>query len=128
MRLSNVKRISKEDMSKKGEVPGWIEPMLETLNTFIEQVTTAMNGNLSLKDNLLAKEYIGEFTHNVPVEINPQLDGRSQLRVYGVIPMDTNGAEVVGTRWTKLNNGKITFTFQFGSALKAKCVLQILLR
>lgn len=128
MKLSNVKRISKEDMAKKEKVPDWMDPLLETLNTFIEQVTTALNGNLTFQDNMLSKEYSGEFTHDVPVDINAQLDGRAQLRVYGVIPMDTNGVEWNGFIWEKLNNGKIRVTFQFAGAVTTKCVLQILLR
>lgn len=128
MRLSNVKRISKEDMAKKESVPAWIDPLLETLNTFIEQVTTALNGNLTFQDNMLSKEYSGEFTHNVAVDVNAQLDGRAQLRVYGVIPMDTNGVEWDAMKWEKLNNGKIRVTFQFAGAVTTRCVLQILLR
>lgn len=127
MKLSNVKRISKEDLAKKEKLPAWVDPLIETLNTFIDQTTTALNGNLTFRDNMLSKEYVGDFAHNVPVEINPQLDGRAKLRVYGVIPMDTNGAEILSTKWEKLQTGKISFTFQFAGSVTAKCTLQILL-
>jgi hypothetical protein len=128
MRLSNVKRIDKADLVSAGEVPAWVDPMINTLNQFIEQATTAINGNLTFQENMLSKDYSGEFTSDVPVVVNPAIDGRQQLRVYGVIPMDTNGVKWTGLKWEKLSDGKIRVTMTFDPVTTTKCVLQILLR
>lgn len=128
MRLGTIKRISKEDMSRKGEVPAWMDPMLETLNEFIEKITQAVNGNLTFADNFLAKEYYEEFTDATTQVVNPRIDGRSQLTVTGVIPIDTNGVEVNGFKWARLDSGNIEVTFSFASAVTTKCRLLILQR
>lgn len=128
MKLSNVKRISKEDMSKLGEVPKWMDPLLTTLNDFIEKVTVAINGNLNFKDNFLCKEVEQDFTSGTEYEVNPRLDGRTQLRVYGVIPVDTLGAALDSFKWASLANGNISVTLTFTSAVSSKCRIEILLR
>lgn len=129
MKLSNVKRISKEDLAKKDkDLPGWVDPLLETLNTFIEQVTTAMNGNLTFNDNFLGKEVILEFVSGVEQTVSAQLDGRAQLRPYAVFLADTNGAEAIGFQWRILSSGKLGITITFASATSSICRLLIYLR
>ncbi len=71
MRLGTIKRISKEDMARKGDVPAWIDPMLETLNEFIEKITQALNGNLTFADNFLCKEVEQEFTDATELILSP---------------------------------------------------------
>jgi len=130
MRLSNVKRISKEDLANKSKdepLPQWLDPMLETLNTFIEQVTNAVNGNLAF-DNLLGKEVYLDFTTGIEQLISPDLDGRAQLRAYAVFLADTNGANATGFKWRVLTNGKLGVTVTLTGATTAKCRLLIYLR
>ncbi len=128
MKLGLIKRISKEDMAMHGQIPKWVDPMLETLNTFIDKVATALNGNLSFADNFLCKEFSQDFTSGTAYEINPQIDGRSQTRAYAVLPLDTNGAEIDKFLWEKLDTGKIRVTFTFSAATTNKCTILILSR
>lgn len=128
MKLGLIRRISKEDMARYGDIPKWMDPMLETLNTFIEKMTTALNGNLSFADNFLCKQVSQDFTSATAYTINPQIDGRSQLQAYGVIPIDTNGATIDKFLWEKLENGNISVTFTFSAATTNKCTILILLR
>jgi hypothetical protein len=129
MKLNNVKRISKEDLAKKDkDMPAWIDPMLETLNAFIEQVTTALNGNLTFSDNMLGKEVTLEFTSAVEQVVSPTLDGRAQLRPYAVVLADTNGAEADSFKWRVLSNGKLGITITFVSATRSACRILIYLR
>lgn len=128
MKLGTIKRISKEDMSRKGEVPAWIDPMLDTLNEFIEKMTQAVSGNLTFGDNFLAKTHYQDFTDGVAQVVNPKIDGRTQLTVDGVWPIDTNGVEVVGFRWSRLDSGNIEVEFSFPSAVTTKCRLLIVMR
>ena len=128
MRLSSIKRISKEDMARQGEVPKWVDPMLDTLNDFIEKVTVAINGNLSFPDNFLCKEIEQEFEDGVELEINTKLDGRAQLRAYGVLPESTGGVELDALQWRILPSGNIAVTMIFGTSTKATCRILILLR
>jgi hypothetical protein len=128
MKLGTIKRISKEDMSKKGQVPGWMDPLLETLNEFIEKVSQALNGNLTFEDNFLCKVVEQEFTHATALTLSPRPEGRTGLRAYGVIPISTSGEELDSLTWSNLDTGNISVTIGFGSSTSAKCKLLILLR
>lgn len=128
MKLDSVKRISKEDMSQKGDVPGWVDPMLDTLNDFIEKTTKLLNGNQSFKDNFLCKEHTQDFASGTAYTVNPALDGRGKFKVYGVVPLDTNGATITGFLWQKLDNGNVSVTFTFSAATTNKCTILLLLR
>lgn len=128
MKLGLIKRISKEDMAMKGEVPKWMDPMLDTLNNFIDKVSTALNGNLSFGDNFLCKEFSQQFTSGTAYEINPAIDGRAQTTCYAVVPLDTNGATIDKFLWEKLASGKIRVTFTFSAATTNKCTILILAR
>lgn len=128
MKLGTIKRISKEDLARNGEVPKWMDPMLETLNQFIEKVSQALGGNLTFEDNFLCKLVEQEFTHATELVLSPRLDGRSGLRAYGLIPVFTSGVELSSLTWRTLENGNVGVTFGFGSAVTAKCKIIILLR
>ncbi len=128
MKLGLIKRISKEDMARYGDIPKWMDPLLETLNTFIDRTTTALNGNLSFPDNVLCKEYSQSFTSGTAYTINPHLDGRPQANCYGVLVLDTNGAELDKLLWSKLATGNISVTLTFTAATTNKCTLLLLLR
>lgn len=128
MKLTNIKRISKEDMSRKGDVPGWMDPLLDTLNQFIENITQALSGNLTFEDNFLSKVITQEFTHATELIVSPKLEGRTGLRAYGVMPMSTSGEELASITWRLLENGNVGITLGFGSSVTAKCTLLILLK
>lgn len=128
MKLGLIRRISKEDMARHGDIPKWVDPMLDTLNEFIEKITTALNGNLTFADNFLCKEYSQDFQSGTAYTVNPQIDGRTQLRPYGVLVVDTNGATIDKVLWTKLATGSISVTLTFSAATTNKCTILILLR
>lgn len=128
MKLGTIKRISKEDMSRKGEVPGWMDPLLDTLNEFIEKVSQALNGNLNFEDNFLSKVVDQEFTHLTELIVSPRLDGRTGLRAYGAIVIATSGVKYDAITWRLIEDGNVGITLNFGSALTARCKILILLR
>lgn len=128
MRLSSIKTISKEDMARRGEVPKWIDPMIETLNTFIDQVTRALSGNLTFEDNFLCKVIEQEFTHATELVVSPRPEGRNGLRPWGVQVEYASGEQVDSLTWRILDTGNIGVTIGFGSSVTAKCKLLILLR
>jgi hypothetical protein len=128
MKLGTIKRISKEDMSKQGDVPKWMDPMLDTLNEFIEKVSQALLGNLTFEDNFLCKVVEQEFTHATEVIVSPRIDGRSGLRAVGVLPTYPGGEELDSFSWVTKENGNLGVTFWFGTSTTAKCRILILLR
>ena len=128
MKLGLIKRIDKGDLAKGGgEIPGWIDGLMDPLNQFIEKVGLALQNRLSFVDNFLGKEFEAEFTDSTELEINPFPDSRGSLRVRGVIPLTTGQQYVTAWKWTQKSNGNIGVTFKFDGATSATIRIQILL-
>lgn len=127
MKLDVIKTIRIDDLKNAGgEIPPWMEPFLYQLNSFIESVGRAVQGNLSFADNMLCKLKTYTFTHAVELEINPD----SRVRVLGVVPIDTSGLTITKFGWTRKTNGNIgvTFSFDGGTAqTTSSCTILILL-
>jgi hypothetical protein len=61
MRLPTAKRVLREDL--KG-APGWIGPLIDILNSFMETVYQAMNRNITFAENIGCT--IKELTYKTP--------------------------------------------------------------
>lgn len=125
MILGIIRRISKDDLVKVGDVPKWIDALLQPLNDFIEKVGLAMQNRLTFKDNVLGKVVSLKFTHNVQTEVNPYPSTRGTLSVAGVVPVTTGDVFIVGFKWVRLSNGNIGVTFKLDGATTATIKLQI---
>mgnify|MGYP003136564022 FL=1 len=51
--LPPIRRISKEDLH---EAPEWVEKLIYPINLFFDSVYRALNGRLTLSDNILGKQ------------------------------------------------------------------------
>lgn len=80
MKLSNVRRIAKEEIS---EAPDWIDKLLTPLNQSIEQLTKAVSGQLSYGDNLFCSIQTNKFTHGVElITKNPLPSGVKPIGIH----------------------------------------------
>jgi hypothetical protein len=123
MRIGTIKTIIKEELSKFGELPAWLNPFLQTLNQFIGSVGLALKGNLTFEDNFSCVKKQMTFSHGIEQEINPN----SKLRVTGVLVLNTQGVVVDKFGWSQKDNGSIGVTFYFNSGTEAICTVLILL-
>lgn len=69
MKIGNFRRLSMEDFR---EAPPWMERVFDLLNEFIEAVSTAIQGHISLLDNLEIETREIELNHNVSTVIELQ--------------------------------------------------------
>lgn len=127
MKLGVLKRISKDDLVKMGDVPKWIDALLTPLNDFIEKTGLALQNNLTFQDNFLGKQVYLNFTHDTELIINPFPATRGSLKVGGVIPISTGGVFIDSFKWVAKADGSIGVTIQMTGATTAKFKLQILL-
>lgn len=123
MKLGIIKTIVREELAKFGQLPGWLDPLLQTLNTFINSVGTALKGNLTFADNFLCKTKQIKLTSGIEQEINPD----TKLRVTGVACFNANGLVVDKFGWRALSNGNIGVTIYLNSGTEATCDLIIFL-
>lgn len=61
--LPDVRRLNREDFP---DAPGWLDPMLNTINSFMDSVYNIFNRNVSLSDNLNFQL----LTLNVETDVN----------------------------------------------------------
>ncbi len=69
MKLPSLKRILKEDV--KG-APGWINPLLDTVNTFMEAVYQALNRNITFSQNVACT--VKELDYQTPSSYPASVD------------------------------------------------------
>ena len=125
MKISNLARLLKDDFTRLGQVPGWIDALITPLNQLIDTVGNALGNNLTFVDNFYCLQQTQSFTHGTELQINP----KSKTKVLGVLLPDTGGQMITGYRFTRKSNGNIGVTINFlaGSGTTASCTVIILL-
>lgn len=123
MKIGTIKVIVREELSKFGELPKWIDPFLQTMNKFINDVGLALKGNLTFKDNFLCVTKQIKLTHGVEQEINPQ----TKFKIYGVICLNANGLIIDKFGWRSLSNGNIGLTIYYHAGTESLCDIIIFL-
>lgn len=126
MKLGIIKIIGKEALSKYEKLPGWIDPFLQILNQFIQNVGSALNGNLDFENNFRCKVKTITLSHGVEQEVNPS-PSTARLRVSGVACFHANGLIIDKFGWRFLDNGNIGVTIYFASGTSSECKLHIFL-
>ena len=109
MNLGGLRRILKSDLGKNDDVPSWVVQLLISLNQSFDKLFLALTGNLTFRDNFSCRVTTVEFKSAVEKEISPQ----SNLKVTGVLPLDTGGILITGFGTTRKTNGNIGVTFTF---------------
>lgn len=127
MKISVLKRINKEDLARSGEIPPWIDALLDPLNTFIENVGLAIQARLTFSENFARQVVSQTFVSGSTYEINPLSSATIRGRVVSVIPGYLGGKELQGLAWDFKNNGNITIKLTFNGGGSAACTLYILL-
>lgn len=125
MKIAAIKTIVREELAKFGDLPKFVDPMLQTLNQFINQVGTALKGNLTFEDNFFCRQKVVTLTSGVAQEINP--DPSKRFKVIGVICLDSGGLGVDKFNWVQVSNGNVQVTINFNSGTSAQCRIVIFL-
>lgn len=127
MKLGIIKTIIREELARFEKLPPWMDSFLQTLNQFISNVGTALNGNLDFRNNFLCTVKSITLTHGVEQQINPN---NTKLRVIGVACFNAGGKIVDKFGWVALSNGNIGVTIYFDggtSSTESTCELILFL-
>jgi hypothetical protein len=118
VKLSTIRRILKEDLSRSGQVDKWVDALLSPLNEFIDQVVSALRNRLTFRDNLACLVTTQVATSGASFVVNPQ----SNLRVGAVFIHDAEGAIITGFGWQRLENGNIEAVATFSSDVDGNAI------
>lgn len=121
MKIGTIKQILKDDLKGSGDLPGWLDSFLTTLNQFITQVATALKGRLTFADNFSCKPITLTFIHGVALEINPLVAGLTGFKVLGLLPIQCPAQGYDASTlyllesfgYAILQNGNISTTLRF---------------
>ena len=121
MKIASVRKIFKEDIAKTGDVPAWINSLLDPINQFLDTITLALRNNLDLANNFAGKLIQTKFTHDVTLDVNPGTNGK----IIGVIPLSGGQQAITSFKWVRNDNGTIGVTFGFtaGGTTADTCTL-----
>lgn len=120
MKIPTIRRILVEDLP--GDLPDWVEPMLGTLNGFIDTVVQGLRNNLTFEDNFSARRITVNLKTNEELEYNPQ----TKRRVRGILPADMGGAFMTGFGFTRKEDGLIGIRAGFSATGEFPCTMYIL--
>lgn len=126
MKIGIVKRILKEDLAKTGEVPSWVDALIQPLNDAITRFAQALTNNLTLSDNMLGRQYTIELSHGVETVVNPQ----SRIRPLGILVLDAVGSQIDSYGMDRKQDGTLGITVRFvggSSGTKATVTFFVLL-
>lgn len=128
MNLGVVKRILKEDLAKNGDVPSWMDYLLQPLNEFIEKVGLALQNRLTFSENFLCKVVSQSFISGTVYQINPKLvSSQATLHVVGVVLMDPGGGTVDKWFWSRNSNGNLNVSITYSDVTSATATIYIFL-
>jgi hypothetical protein len=120
--FSVIRRISREDLAKRGEVPAWIDELLQPLNDFMDQTVSTLRGGITFS-NISHKEVKFRFTSGT----ESQFSVPSNRRVAGIQVVEALNKTITGYGFTRKSNGNIGITVKFDGGGDADCNVKILL-
>lgn len=106
-----LRRIMKEDLSRLGEVPKWVDALLDPINQFLDSITLALRNNLTLPENFAGKLIQTKFKHDVTLNVNPGTNGK----ILGLIPLGAGSQAITSFKWVRNDNGTVGVTFGFAA-------------
>lgn len=120
-KLGTVRRIQKEDLARSGELPNWVDPLIVTLNQFMDSVVVALAGRISFADNIQCKVITQDFVSGTELVVNPQ----SSLKPIGIIPIMSQTTEIDSWKMSYKSSGQvgITLTFVGGGTQSATVII-----
>lgn len=128
-RIPPLTRLTLESFTKQAD---WIGPLIETINTFFERMTTAMNRNLTISENFLGAIKTVEVNGTWPVKVAWELSSRPQTVIVGNV-YRSDGASfaltnAVQVQWSFNQSGQLQIDGITGitptSSAKYKVVLE----
>jgi hypothetical protein len=124
VKIANLSRVLKEDLTRMGDVPKWIDALISPVNQIIDVAGKALSNNLTFKDNFATAEVIQKFTHGVESQINPH----TTQKVKGIVIVDTGGEMITGYRLVRKTTGNlgITINYNAGAGTVSTVTLYIL--
>jgi hypothetical protein len=106
VKIGTIKRIIREELQGKGDLPGWIDPFLITLNQFISVIGEAIQGKLTFEDNFQCRKVVLKFTSGTA----QKLPSTGSLRIIGAIPTYFGGNTLDKWKLSQNSDGSTSIT------------------
>jgi hypothetical protein len=106
-RVPPVRRISTEDFKEQS---GWIEKLVAPINSYFEQMTTALNRGLTVNDNMAGEIRTVEVDGTYPLKLAWSL-GRPSVVIVGNTALSSGASltltDAVQVQWSYNQSGQL---------------------
>lgn len=109
MKIRALSRISAEEIKSRKDAPSWISLLLDPINQFLENITKALQNNLTFQDNFASTTSTVRIQHGVELLITPQ----TSKRVITCMILESEGQPIDSFGWRRDNSGNIGVTIRF---------------
>lgn len=109
MKIRALSRISSESIKTRKDAPSWIDLLLDPINQFLENVTKALQNNLTFADNFACTQSTVRIQHNVELIVTPQ----TSKRVLTCIVLEAEGQRIDTFGWRRNDSGSIGVTIGY---------------
>jgi hypothetical protein len=130
MKIPVLRRLDRQDISGKDQIPDWIDSLLGALNTFLDPVGKCLQRRMTFADQFYGVQTLATLKHGVESVINPVVQSGypvNQMRVVGITLIDPAGEVVTGFGWNRRSDGTISVIalYRAGGTTTANCLLQV---
>jgi hypothetical protein len=120
VKIDVIKKVDRADLAARGEIPPWVDPLIDAINQFIDPVGRALAQRLDFENNFLCRKIEAEFTTDVESIFNPTVKAPIvNPKAIGMIPIHTGGVTLTGQKFTQKDDGTIGITLTFTGATTA---------
>lgn len=123
--IKGVNKILKSDLP---DAPGWFDPIISTLNSFLDTVIGALRGRLTFKENFFSEYKELEFTHGVELKVATNLNSYSGMLLLKTPNVADSNLLVTGylCRQVGAKEVGVTVNFAGGATTQGTCGILIL--
>jgi hypothetical protein len=123
--IKGVNKILKSDLP---DAPNWFDPIISTLNSFLDTVIGALRGRLTFKENFFSEYKDLEFTHGVELKVSTNLNSYSGMLILKTPNVEDINLAVSGylCRQVGVKELGVTVNFAGGASKKGTCGILIL--
>lgn len=109
MKIRALSRIAAEEIKSRKDAPSWLSLLLDPINQFLENITKALQNNLTFADNFAGTQSTVRIQHNTEIMVTPQ----TAKRVITCMVLEAEGQAIDSFGWRRDNSGNIGITIKY---------------
>jgi hypothetical protein len=115
--MAIIKGVSKILKSDLPGAPDWFDPIISTLNGFLDTVIGALRGRLTFYDNFYTEYKELDFVHGVELRVSTKMPTYSGIIIIKPPNKDDSSLSIVGWHARQTTSKEVGVTISFSGGL-----------